>query len=135
MQLITHWQKVSLYVHVAYAFLLFRMFCCSIVIYRSSYPGECDLMVHPQKYTIQRHSLINALCYLRAYVTCTRRQNQSNESQCLNVLWYIFNKEPSTASYCHLSVQYSTMTVKRAFKLLLLFLVIFHTHALMSDFR
>ena len=38
-----------------------------------TYPGECDLMVDPQK--VQRHFLTNAFCYLRTYITCTKIQD------------------------------------------------------------
>ena len=35
-----------------------------------SYPGECDLMFHPQK--VQRHFPTIAFCWLCTYITCTK---------------------------------------------------------------
>ena len=39
-----------------------------------SYPGECDLTVHPTK--VQRHFLTNAFRYFGMYITCTKIQNR-----------------------------------------------------------
>ena len=37
-----------------------------------SYPGECDLMVHPRKHIVIFSRVTNAFCYLFTYITCTK---------------------------------------------------------------
>ena len=44
------------------------------LIWPISYPGECDLMVHPQKHSVIFSRM--SFCYLRTYITCTKIRNR-----------------------------------------------------------